>query len=100
MIEMIMSIALLVVMVLLLIAAIGHWLDYRADHTRKYMWAKEVTGGFCRECDHPFGDHMLLNRTGDPFDGGDMICPFDGCSCTSTWSVTPGPLKISQKDSS
>lgn len=97
MIELIMSIALLVVMVLILLAVLGYWLDYRADHTRKFRWAREVAGGDCRECDHVFADHMLLNRSGDPFDGGDLVCPYDGCRCVSTLSISSGAAETSRK---
>lgn len=41
----------------------------------------------CPQCGHPDGPHALVATTGDPMDGGIMICPVAGCWCYHTWGV-------------
>jgi hypothetical protein len=39
------------------------------------------------ECGHDWGQHDLIATTGDPIDGGIILCPVPGCECYSTWST-------------
>jgi hypothetical protein len=41
----------------------------------------------CGQCGDDFGEHALINTTGDPMDGGVIICPRRNCMCYSTWSA-------------
>jgi hypothetical protein len=43
----------------------------------------------CDQCAHLFDPHSLVATTGDPMDGGIMLCPEPGCVCYSTWSMKP-----------
>lgn len=50
----------------------------------------------CSNCTHEMNIHYLINQTGDPLDGGEMMCSsMYGCECKSKWSVdvttVPGP---------
>lgn len=38
-------------------------------------------------CPHPFDLHSLISTTGEPMDGGIILCPHPGCDCYSTWGV-------------
>ncbi len=44
----------------------------------------------CGQCAHDMGPHAMLSLTGDPLDGGIMLCPVGGCQCFSTWSPSIG----------
>ena len=58
--------------------------------------------GMCSQCDDNMDKHVLINTTGDPMDGGFMLCPVVGCQCFSTWGVgedssvpsTPDPAEV------
>jgi hypothetical protein len=43
----------------------------------------------CEICQHPFDPHAMIATTGNPLDGGVMLCPDPGCMCFATWSA-PG----------
>lgn len=40
----------------------------------------------CGQCGDDFGEHSLINMTGDVMDGGVVLCPRRNCMCYSTWS--------------
>lgn len=48
----------------------------------------------CLHCEHPFGEHSMLNFTGNPTDGGISLCPSPGCQCYTTWSLHGVPSKV------
>lgn len=41
----------------------------------------------CYQCHHDFNPHKMVATTGDPIDGGVIICQVKGCKCFSTWAV-------------
>lgn len=41
----------------------------------------------CQQCAHLYEPHSLVAVTGNPMDGGIILCPEPGCVCYSTWSV-------------
>lgn len=43
----------------------------------------------CDLCGHLFDPHAVVATTGNPMDGGIILCPEKGCTCYSTWSVIP-----------
>jgi hypothetical protein len=43
--------------------------------------------GPCPDCEHHWGQHDLVATTGDPYEGGIILCPEPGCECYSTWSM-------------
>lgn len=45
----------------------------------------------CERCEHPVDPHALLATTGNPLQGGIMLCPVPGCQCFATWSTAYGP---------
>lgn len=46
----------------------------------------------CRFCQHVWGDHVLCPAFEDnPFKGGTVECPQDGCRCVGTWGVPNAP---------
>jgi hypothetical protein len=45
----------------------------------------------CEQCGHPFDPHALIATTGEPRDGGVMLCPIPGCECYATWGLDGGP---------
>ena len=47
----------------------------------------------CQQCAHDFGPHSMIATTGNPMDGGIMLCPEPGCVCFSTWGAQGGPAK-------
>lgn len=89
MIQIILTIALLVVMVVLALAAIGLAWQYYDDKKSVLRYGTVIADGpfVCEACEHPFGEHLLVNKTGNPLDGGEMFCPNEGCTCRSIWSV-------------
>ena len=48
----------------------------------------------CEHCRHPFDPHVMIATTGDPDDGGMMICPERDCTCVSTWGANGNPAKL------
>jgi len=44
-----------------------------------------LTDRDCEQCGHPFNPHSLIATTGDPRNGGIILCPVPGCECYSTW---------------
>jgi hypothetical protein len=49
------------------------------------------TPDVCQQCGHPSDPHALFATTGDPMEGGIMLCPVRGCRCYSTWGVGDAP---------
>jgi hypothetical protein len=47
-------------------------------------------GDPCSQCGHPFSPHSLIATTGDPQNGGIILCPEPGCECFSTWGCSFG----------
>ena len=45
------------------------------------------TEDLCSTCGHKFDPHILVGTTGDPQDGGIIVCNLDGCQCYSTWGL-------------
>lgn len=45
-------------------------------------------GDDCSQCSHPFSPHHLIATTGDPLEGGIILCPEAGCECFSTWGAS------------
>ncbi len=52
-----------------------------------------VAGELCGQCGHPFDPHAVIATTGEPTDGGIMLCPVVGCECYATWGMNGGPAK-------
>jgi hypothetical protein len=48
----------------------------------------------CRQCGHPFDPHAVISTTGDPADGGIVLCPLPGCECYATWGLDGGPARV------
>jgi hypothetical protein len=48
----------------------------------------------CPQCGHASDPHALIATTGDPSDGGIMLCPVVGCECFATWGIDGGPAKL------
>jgi hypothetical protein len=42
----------------------------------------------CEQCGHDWDPHIFVNSTGDPADGGIIVCPRKDCDCYSTFSVS------------
>jgi hypothetical protein len=40
----------------------------------------------CGRCGDDFDEHVMVATSGDPMDGGIVLCPNRGCPCYSTWS--------------
>ena len=38
------------------------------------------------DCTHDFDGHLVIATTGDPMDGGIIICQVKGCMFFSTWA--------------
>jgi hypothetical protein len=53
-----------------------------------------VDDRMCEQCGHASDPHVLIATTGDPSDGGIMLCPFVYCECFATWGVNGGPAKL------
>lgn len=47
----------------------------------------------CKQCQHPFDPHAVIATTGDPAEGGIMLCPEPECLCFSTWGMAGGQTK-------
>ncbi|WP_203906171.1 hypothetical protein [Rhizocola hellebori] len=47
----------------------------------------------CLQCGHPFDPHAIISTTGDPVDGGIMLCPRVDCQCYSTWGLDGGEAR-------
>ena len=45
----------------------------------------------CKRCDHPDGPHTLIATTGNPLQGGIILCPVAGCPCFATWTTAYSP---------
>ena len=52
----------------------------------------------CQQCQHPFDPHAVIATTGDPMDGGIMLCPEPECLCFMTWGLHGGPAKLVPDD--
>jgi hypothetical protein len=54
----------------------------------------------CEGCPHDFDPHVVVATTGDPLQGGVMVCPEPECKCASTWAPegTPRPAMPSQEE--
>lgn len=53
-----------------------------------------MTPETCEQCGHPFGPHAVVATSGNPIDGGIMLCPVPDCRCFSTWDTNaPGAKK-------
>lgn len=48
------------------------------------------TGGDCEQCHHPADPHAVVATTGDPMEGGIILCPTKNCFCFATWAVGDG----------
>jgi len=55
----------------------------------------------CGKCTHPFDIHALIATTGDPLEGGIILCPVKDCECYATWGcaitgdkTSPPPKRI------
>jgi hypothetical protein len=48
-------------------------------------------GILCQQCQHLFDPHRVIATTGDPMEGGVMVCDVPECMCFSTWSVQNRP---------
>lgn len=46
-----------------------------------------MTEESCAQCGHPSGPHAVVATTGDPKEGGVMLCPVKGCMCYATWAL-------------
>jgi hypothetical protein len=44
-----------------------------------------VSGPSCEKCGHLFGPHQVIALTGNPLEGGIILCP--DCGCLGTWAV-------------
>jgi hypothetical protein len=48
----------------------------------------------CAQCEHPFDPHAMIATSGEPADGGIVLCPVVGCECFATWGLNNGPAKF------
>ena len=45
----------------------------------------------CERCNHDDGAHTLIATTGNPLQGGIILCPEPSCQCFATWCTAYGP---------
>jgi hypothetical protein len=41
----------------------------------------------CERCGHEWDPHLVVATTGDPLEGGVIICHVGGCQCFGTWGL-------------
>lgn len=55
-------------------------------------------GDVCQQCQHAFDPHVLVTTTGDPLDGGIILCPVPRCRCFGTWGTQAGRASVEVPD--
>lgn len=75
------------------LAALGYiafgFYEYRRDAKTILIPAAQISiTSECSHCGCRFDAHMLINRSGDPMDGGEMVCRTTDCDCATVWTVT------------
>lgn len=46
-----------------------------------------MSDDLCMRCPHLFDPHAVIATTGDPLEGGVIVCPEPGCLCYATWGI-------------
>lgn len=48
----------------------------------------------CPRCPHLFEPHIVVATTGDPMQGGVIICQVKNCGCFATWGADGKPTEF------
>jgi hypothetical protein len=71
------------------------------EEKRTALPAKILSSGArCSNCGHEFNVHYLINYSGEMFDGGEMICTGNDCTCKSRWNAEITQVPAEREDSS